>query len=702
MAGVEQARKRSASVCARCRRQKIKCSGSYPCHSCSKRGLSCNFNKMDQKVLVTRGYISELQQKIARMEKHIQGHHDVCNSIGDTNILVQPPTLTSLDPVDCEGIAGNERSTSPNDIEDSEEAGDHDGLVNPLVTGPPAFMSPGNERIFYLGTSSNWSFTRRVLSVAHQHVHKEPLPTESLIFEGASYNLDWDGWRTDPMLANPIIPSLDHAQYLINAVGFRCGGLYHLFDETDFMKSLHDFYSQEPPSRATVKSLWYIHFLLILAFGKSFTQHQSQGRKPPGTEYFVKALQLLPDHYFLYSSPMISTEILCCIALFYQSLDCRSPAHNYVGQAMRLAMAHGMHTDMPIRDLGLHAVERCRKIWWTVYILDRHMSSIQGLPQSIDDRFVQAIPPSFPGSPERARRLSMHIKLCRSIADINSTVYAVDGRINRRFLLNTKVALSNIAGHADELRETFPLYLDGTDLGIPRTSAYLHLLYQQCVIVATRPLLFCFLKIRLESPEKCIEFLNKSRNIRNLILMCIECSQHSIEILHSLKSQGLLENFLNLDLESVFISTVVLLIGPIIDPVLVDDYPRWLEKAYAIFREMVASGNEVAKFRWTELQQLDMTLHATSQDNACNPAESALSLQSDAVPQLLLPETGYALASMDHSPGSHTPFIENNNLDAECGLGPMPSSAEMMAMADSIEIYHAEWVSSVMIDHDIW
>jgi hypothetical protein len=47
-------------------------------------------------------------------------------------------------------------------------------------------------------------------------------------------------------------------------------------------------------------------------------------------KYFVKALQLLPDHHFLYSSPMISTEILCCIALFYQSLDHRSPAHNYV------------------------------------------------------------------------------------------------------------------------------------------------------------------------------------------------------------------------------------------------------------------------------------------------------------------------------------------------------------------------------------
>lgn len=91
---------------------------------------------------------------------------------------------------------------------------------------------------------------------------------------------------------------------------------------------------------------------------------------------------------------------------------------------MRLAMAHGMHTDMPVGDLGIRNVERCRKIWWTVYILDRQMSSIQGLPQSIDDRFVQAIPPSFSESPEKARTLGMHIKLCRSIAEINSSKFS--------------------------------------------------------------------------------------------------------------------------------------------------------------------------------------------------------------------------------------------------------------------------------------
>ncbi|KAL4892370.1 hypothetical protein BDV59DRAFT_193869 [Aspergillus ambiguus] len=650
MAGSEQ-RKRSANVC-------------------SKRDLTCMFNNMDQKVLVTRRYLSELQQRAAWLERRPTDQEDLAENPHGDNYSVQ------------------------------EDDNPESGLVNPLASGPPAFMSPGNGRMYYLGTSSNWSFTRRVLSLTHQHVHNEPLPTEALIFEGTAYDLAWDGSRIDQIPENPVIPSLDHALYLINTVKFRCGQLYHLFDESDFMRSLHVFYSENGQKR--IRSLWYIHFLLILAFGKTFVQPKRQERKPSGISYFVKALHILPDHNLLYSSPMASTEILCCIAIFYQSLDCRSPAHNYIGQAMRMAMAYGMHTCMPVTDLGQDVVERCRKIWWTVYILDRHMTSIQGLPQSIDDRFVQTSLPASVGSPTTITALGMHIQLSRSIADINSTVYAIDGRINRTFLLSTKGALSNLAGQADELHKSFPLYLEGTDNGLSRTSAYLHLFYQQCVIVATRPLLFCFLKIRLESPETCVRFLHRSRNLWNLIKMCVESSQHTIRILHGLKSQGLLETFLTFDLESIFISTVVILMGPAIDNKLTDDHSRWLEKAYAIFKELVEAGNEVARFRWSELQQLEETLHAILHVDSGPQSSSAVVQHLDAIPQLPSPLESEIITSADQGAYHDPPLLEEATSAAECVFGPLLTSAEMMAMADSIELYDAEWVSTAMDSHNIW
>jgi hypothetical protein len=164
--------------------------------------------------------------------------------------------------------------------------------------------------------------------MAHEHIYQEELPTETLLFDGTTYEIGWDGLRTTTSQDVPVIPTHDHTLYLINAVKFRCGQLYHLYSESDFMDSLQQFYFGD--GQTMTNGLWYIHFLLILAFGKEFVQPKIQGKKPPGIGYFVRALQLLPEPNALCRDPMVSTEILCCIALYYQCLDCRSSAHNYV------------------------------------------------------------------------------------------------------------------------------------------------------------------------------------------------------------------------------------------------------------------------------------------------------------------------------------------------------------------------------------
>ncbi|KXG45193.1 Transcription factor [Penicillium griseofulvum] len=674
-----------------------------------KRKLCCIFNDRDQKILVTRGYILELQQKIARIEQNQKGQASPYSS----NFETQP-----IDPKDHDYVPSLERTRTPEEHDEPQDLEEQDsGLANPLSSGPPAFMSAANGRTFYLGTSSNWSFTRRVLSLAHQHLYQDALPTETLLFDETTYELGWDGLRTTPGLDVPVVPTRDHTMYLINAVKFRCGQLYHLFEEDQFMGSLQQFYSGD--GQSMTNSLWYIHFLLILAFGKGFVQPKAQGRKPPGVHYFVKALQLLPDPTALYRDPMLGTEILCCIALYYQCVDFRTSAHNYIGQAMRIAMAQGMHTNMPVEDLGHDMVQRSGKIWWTIYILDREMTSLMGLPQSINDRYVQTKLPTF-ADPSETMSLGMHIKLSQIIAEVNGTIYVANGRINRAFLLSTKAALAKIAGLADELRESFPLHLDPAS-GVSRTSAYLHLQYHQvrvlflvnftnfshdiqCIILATRPLLFCFLKIRFESPESCLESLNASRNVQNLMQMCLESAQHIIGILSNLHSQGLLETFLPFDLESVFVSTIILLMGPVIDPHLLESHPNWLEKAYAIFDEMIRDGNQVAAFRRSELQQLHETLlGCISGDQPRHLAVPDFFQQADTLPGPASPSTTPIPGTIPQSVRYDDTLLRPDpDLDVECDFSTILTSAEIMAVADSIESYDTEWVSNAMVEHSIW
>ncbi|KAJ4413402.1 hypothetical protein N0V82_008571 [Gnomoniopsis sp. IMI 355080] len=153
-------------------------------------------------------------------------------------------------------------------------------LTNLLSTGRSTYMTAEDGMQFYLGTSSNWSFTRKILSMTHEQVFGSPLPAKDLLFDGCVYELDWDGSRTSAGPESPVLPTLDHAIYLINAVKFHCGQVFHLFSDDGFMPALYDFYERSSP-QSVEEELWYVHLLLILAFGKAFTSKKGQGRRAP-------------------------------------------------------------------------------------------------------------------------------------------------------------------------------------------------------------------------------------------------------------------------------------------------------------------------------------------------------------------------------------------------------------------------------------
>ena len=150
-----------------------------------------------------------------------------------------------------------------------------------------------------------------------------------MLFDGSAYDLPWDGTRSLPDSTSPVIPSIDYAIFLINAVKFHCGRLFHVFDEQTFMSHFKRFHDSDD-AKGDIPILWYVHYLLILAFGKEFVVRAAKGRKPAGADLYVKAAKLLPDIIYLRTDPIQSIEILICAALYLQCLDLRSGAHNMV------------------------------------------------------------------------------------------------------------------------------------------------------------------------------------------------------------------------------------------------------------------------------------------------------------------------------------------------------------------------------------
>lgn len=151
----------------------------------------------------------------------------------------------------------------------------------------------------------------------------------NLHFDGSAYELGWDGRRKTAGIEKPPLPTADFALFLINAVKFHCGQLFHVFDENVFMHYFGIFH-QGLDGQSRCPDLWYIHYLLILAIGKSLVGRVCKGKKPSGADLFTYGMQLLPDTTFFWTDPLQSTEILCCIALYLQCLDMRIVAYNFV------------------------------------------------------------------------------------------------------------------------------------------------------------------------------------------------------------------------------------------------------------------------------------------------------------------------------------------------------------------------------------
>lgn len=579
-------------------------------------------------------------------------------------------------------------------------------LMNPLAASPSQFLSASNGRTFYLGTSSNWSFTGRILHMTHEHLFQTPLLADSILFDGTAYDIGWYGTRM-PFKCNsnpPVMPSLDYAIYLLNAVKFRCGQMFHLFDEDDFKSRLHTFYA-ETEGRIEKAGLWYIQFLLILALGKALL-YKSSGKQPGGVEFFARAMQLLPDVTFLCRDPILSTEILCAVALYLQSVDYRNSADITIGQAMRMAFGYGMHTDMPVHHLGEAVVQRCRKIWWTVHILDRQITSMMGNPQCIRDEDIHCRLPVFSGSPHRTAALDVHIKLVRVIAYINNNIYGADGRLNEKFLLSTKTALGNIAGLADQLKQMQPLQLDQPDIGVSRMSASLHLLYHQCIVLGIRPVIFCCLKIRYEAAAD-VRHLITSEKVRSLVQICVESSLQILNILENLQAQGLLESFLSFDLDYAYVAATMLLIMPVIEARFLAYRPSWFQRCIRLIDAIYTAGNLIAGHRKADMQLLHelMTCLPPPEFQTATCAETASPIPTNQAPTHLdrmTKESGDS-ESVPRANGSICAEMLLARQD-DVGLNVFEdefTAEQILALADSLQDEDAEWMARAVHESTI-
>lgn len=144
--------------------------------------------------------------------------------------------------------------------------------------------------------------------------------------DGDIYQLDWNDIGVPDPLSTRGLPSLDYALYLFDMTRFHLGQIYRFFEADSFRARIHDLYNHREPAATATSKIWFVQFLLVVAFGNAFLSRK-KCRKPPGSRFFARAMFLMPKHIQMGKDCFMLMEALALASLYLYAVDYREEAH---------------------------------------------------------------------------------------------------------------------------------------------------------------------------------------------------------------------------------------------------------------------------------------------------------------------------------------------------------------------------------------
>ncbi|CAN8105390.1 unnamed protein product [Discula destructiva] len=516
-------------ACQRCRDRRSYCSKDRPkCTRCRTGKFDCVY-ETSRTITVKESYLRRLQAKV--------------NFYEDT----QPRLKTAFANLVNSGV-------SPATIEDDEAEGDE--MLMPEAFTQLSVGSPGNSSVGFKGPAHSDHFLKSFGKVSLLEVHDE-LDQHAELFDREalpSRRLSNRG----PMR----LPPIDIARKLFAAQYTYIGTIFSFTDPAAFERLLQQAYREPPDVGDQEACLAHAKLLVILAFGKLYSVNQwIDYSGPPGFEYFTHALELLPDMHDEGSTLFVET--LALVGYFMQNLNRRDAAFLYVGMALRMAITLGLHQETSDPDLDVAAKEHRRRVWWSVYSLDRIQSVKSGNPITINDEDIGIpLPSKLPSEPDycAAVVLKHYTKLSQICGEITVGIYRRKPKSGLSLMAAVKTIVQSLSQWHRELPEE--LRFDPARLSISRESVSTLLHYSQCINMTARPLLFHVAQKRLKSGlvDKESDWkLGLNQTTVRVIEMCVAAAKDTINMMTIASQKNLVATYGYMDSEHAFSAAIVLL-----------------------------------------------------------------------------------------------------------------------------------------------
>ncbi|RFN49243.1 hypothetical protein FIE12Z_6464 [Fusarium flagelliforme] len=529
------------------------------------RKETCTFEEKEKKAAVSVQYLDQLHARIESLEAQLLSSKGADADTG-ANIATSSPrgqtphlasSVASQSPLNDDGDA-----SLVNILDSRPERPESETLTNTLVTSEPQIKVHRYGHAAYLGHSSTLSFSRNVRNLLQQLSPNTDPGSVSTERQDISYK------RTLPPIALDLstipLPKLSYAEYLTNTVLVHMGSLYSIFDPEIFLRRLRSFYDERNRGLVDKASLWHIQMLLVLAFGKSIQSREHSEMGPSGMSYFTRAIEAMPDIRRLYEDPLLSIEILCLAALFMHAADLLQEAYVTIGQALRISVTKVLNKQFP-EAMRSTNFEYQRRLWWTVYCIDRKCAAMLGSPSVMREDDISIPFPELNSGDESQNAFAIHAILSSHLGKILDVIYGVHEQ-QKNFLVEVKSILSRLAETYVVLREHLPLDVQQPGQPLSRESATLHLLMHQCVVLTVRPVLFSLLKPLLAPDGSKTNTRLSSSPFESMLKMCIESAVQILKIMAILKQQMMCDIFLPYDIDALFSAAFALILIDILRP----------------------------------------------------------------------------------------------------------------------------------------
>lgn len=119
-------------------------------------------------------------------------------------------------------------------------------------------------------------------------------------------------------------------------------------------------------------------------------------------------------------------------------------------------------------------------------------------------------------------------------------VYRLSGPLDKPFLENVQDILAAMTCLKTRLDQQTPWRLAPPAGAISRSGSTLHLYYHQCIMLATRPLLFYLVQRRLTTENARCKDRELSATVKALIATCLDAAASSLSIVAKLHEHDLL------------------------------------------------------------------------------------------------------------------------------------------------------------------